>query len=344
MPKDTVQFRGKWHTSIDNDMIRNVKLSFQARFLWILLKSYASPSSPVPFPGFETLAYFMSSFRKDKKSGEIESKKMDEDTLRKYRQELIDRNFLIVERVRNGFAEFENNRYVLLDGSNPHPENPGPEEALAGRSPGRLNTGAKSTHSNKEGTQTPAARQARCEAPKTRSSNTSPSASAAAAAARSLPAATGAGAPDPRQDLKAGEERVVEEEGLDTGSSPESKAERFVKEFKEWAKHAGLSTSITPRDREAVIEYFQDNEEMSVRHLMAIMLCAWQMDPVTAEDEAGRDRYWYSNKKARRVFTFMKHLTEVQDELNWTGTEESIEKSLSAANKRFCVKGRKVVL
>jgi hypothetical protein len=322
-------------------MIRNVKLSFQARFLWILLKSYASPSSPVPFPGFETLAYFMSSFRKDKKSGDIESKKMDEDTLRKYRQELIDRNFLLIERVRNGFAEFENNRYVLLDGSGPHPENPGPEVSGPSKSPGRSNTGAKSTHINKEETQVAAPGKNRCEAPKTSRSNTSPSASAAAAAAVSPSASSGAAAPAPPRRDDFGVEGV---DWTDQKSSPALKAERFVKGFKEWAVDAGISPSVTPRDKEAVIEYFQENEEMTVRHLLAIMLGAWQMDPLDEGDDAGRQKYWYSNKKARRVFTLMKHLTEIQDEINWNGTEEQITRVLTAANKRFCIKGRKLVL
>jgi hypothetical protein len=49
--------------------------------------------------------------------------------------------------------------------------------------------------------------------------------------------------------------------------------------------------------------------------------------------------------KPRRIFTLMRHLTEIQDEINWSGTEESrLTRVLKAAqNKRFCVKGRKLV-
>jgi hypothetical protein len=157
-----------------------------------------------------------------------------------------------------------------------------------------------------------------------------PPAASATATAADLPSAFGADAP------RSGEDSRLE-------SSPALKAERFVKEFKGWAKHAGISTSTTPMDKKAVIEYFQENEEMTVRHLLAIMLGAWQMDPLDAGDEAGRQKYWYSNVKARRIFTLMRHLTEIQDEINWSGTEVQIERVLKAAQNRFCVKGRKLV-
>lgn len=51
-----VYYEGDWTVSISKNFIHNKKISKDARFLFIFLKSYSSPSSPMPFPDSETVA------------------------------------------------------------------------------------------------------------------------------------------------------------------------------------------------------------------------------------------------------------------------------------------------
>jgi hypothetical protein len=311
MKKDSVQYKGKWHTSVDNEMIRNVELSFPARFLWILLKSYASPSSPVPYPGFETLAHFMSSFRKDRHTKATERKPMDEDTLRKYRQELVDKGFLIVERIRNGFAEWENNRYILMDGD-PHPDFSGLEKSGAGGHPGRCGTGAKEVPLQEE---VPAKRRGTSS-----SSSTLPSARATAATKSTPSAAQSGDTPEPPTP--------------DPG--PRRKTDSFIKLFKYWARQAGIINTVVPQERDDLQAFFTDNEDTTPEQLFAIQVTAWMMKegeitPGTEDHEA----FWFCRLKSKRIATFIQHLPQIMDELEWAGGKAQVDAAMAAAHRKY---------
>jgi Helix-turn-helix domain len=91
----------RWHFSVEKDFIVHTGLSPMARMLYMVLESYVSPNSPVPFPGMFTLARIMCCTR---------------DTVLKYRNELEDKGWLKVEsNRRKEYKRFERNAYVLLD-------------------------------------------------------------------------------------------------------------------------------------------------------------------------------------------------------------------------------------
>src|SRR4051812_31888133 len=57
MSQDTIQSKKKkWHFSVEKDFLLDTRLKPMARMLYIVLMSYASPNSPVPFPGMALLA------------------------------------------------------------------------------------------------------------------------------------------------------------------------------------------------------------------------------------------------------------------------------------------------
>jgi hypothetical protein len=138
---DTLQSRKKrWHFSVEKDFVCDSRLSPMARMLYLVLTSYASPTSPVPFPGMRTLSTIL---------------QCTEDTIRKYRVELERNNWLEVERRRDGLNKWLNNAYILLDG----PDDPGampkkPDMAFSGhgKNPSRVKPGVKSTQVLKEET------------------------------------------------------------------------------------------------------------------------------------------------------------------------------------------------
>jgi hypothetical protein len=136
---DTLQSKKKrWHFSVEKDFVCNSRLSPMARMLYLVLMSYASPSSPVPFPGMRTLSTIL---------------QCSDDTIRKYRVELERDNWLEVEARRDGHNKFLSNAYVLLDG----PEDAGampkkPDTAIFGHgeNPSPLKPDTKSCTSTGE--------------------------------------------------------------------------------------------------------------------------------------------------------------------------------------------------
>jgi hypothetical protein len=129
---DTLQSRKKsWHFSIEKDFVCDESLSPMARMLYIILMSFASPTSPVPFPGMRLLGRLLH---------------CTEDTVRKYRKELEQHAWIDVEHRRDGHNKFSRNAYILLDGPEPGavPKKPGMENFSVGEIGSRKNTGIKS--------------------------------------------------------------------------------------------------------------------------------------------------------------------------------------------------------
>lgn len=333
---DTVQSRKKkWHFTVEKDFILDTRLSPMARMLYMLLTSYASEDSPMPFPGMKLMARVLD---------------CTEDTVRKYRQELERKQWLEVEHRRDGHNKFIRNAYILLDGPEEHPtlyaesalgtnptqnvgampKKPGMEKSRTGKKPDRLKPGNKSTQSEKS----VPGQQDRHEVPKaSRRSTVSPSAEPfAAASAEDAPSEqSGAAAPGtPAGDADAASKQP----------SPASKAQFLIQGYKRYGTAAGIPTAVTPRDRQALETFFEDNPEISSRHLLAIMIYAWTRTPQAGED--GTEPYWYCLNKSRRIGTCMKFLTEIQDELEWKGDEEWVEDVFQKAERRFFQRGVRV--
>jgi hypothetical protein len=350
MSENKIQYRGSWSTAVPNDLIRAKDLSYPARFLWILLRSYASPDSPCPFPKFETLAYFMANFRKDPKSGQIVRKGMDELILRKYRQELVDKGFLIVERRRNGHNVWESNIYTLLDGHpEPHRNNSKVEESLAGEIPARKNSRTKSTHILKEVPQP---------GRDTSSSNNASSTRAARAAGkapaglvgRALRAAGSIGltededtyqeesSPEVRQEETYQEEETATAVGETLTSK--KKATAFTDQWKKWYRIVHQTpASIIPREVELVEEYFSLNEDRTPLQLIMLAVGAWMVKPADQSIlPSGVDPYWHCHHKSRKIASFVNHIPEIEEQImpsGWDASDEQMETIMNLAKKRF---------
>jgi hypothetical protein len=319
----TAEYRGKrpWTFIVTSNFVRSAegtngkKLSAPARLLYLIIQSYVGPNSPHPFPKCETVASYMG---------------VGLDTLRRYTKELIDGGWLIVEQRRGGWNQFCSNSYVLLDG-NPYEQNPSTAQRVTAEAisaePITAGIGTKSTQVKVQASV------------KSRTHEVGRNTSSKTVA----PSAPTGGAPAPFTTL-AGADAPAPPTSTLADATPESKAEAFIQGFKEWGKRAGLPLGITARDRQVVVEFFQENEDYKPRNLLTIMLGAWLMDPEAIDpSNPDRLRFWFCTKKGRRVFTFMKHLTEIQDELGWRGNEAQITKVLDAAQSRFFVKKQKLV-
>jgi hypothetical protein len=284
--------------------------------LYLIIQSYVGPNSAHPFPKRETVAHFMG---------------IGLDTLRKYTDELVAGGWLLVEQRRGGWNQFCSNSYILLDGEpcmeNPRTAPPVTAEACAA-DPCAALPSAKNNHAKVR----PTGKKSH-EVGRRTSSNTVAPAATPVAAPAPFENLSGASAPEPPRA----------DDWTDKDSPPERKTERFIRGFKEWGGLAGLPVSITDRDQEAVSQFFQNNHDYRVRGLIAIMLAAWLMDPEAKQENTDRKKYWYCSKKGRRVLTFMRHLTEIQDELGWRGNEQQIARVLEMANNRFAVKKQKLV-
>ena len=361
MSENKVQYKGKWSTSIQNDLIRAKDLSYPARFLWILLRSYASPDSPCPFPRFETLAYFMGNFRKDRESGELLRKDMDVDALRKYRQELIDKGYREMERRRSEEKHKEgswaSNIYTLLDGP-PHRENPGLVKTVAGKSPGPVNPHTKSTHTLKEEPET--VKTARSALPS--SSNTASSTRAVGATkvapaglvGRALRAVGSVGMTEDEDTTQEESSPEVREENTyqEEAEAPEAqeenrepltskkKAAAFVSQWKKWYKIAhGKTASIIPREIELVEEYFDLNEGRTPLQLIMLAVGAWMVKPADLSLLAsGVDPYWHCHHKSKKIASFINHIPEIEEQImpsGWDATDSQVETIMNLAKKRF---------
>lgn len=99
MSKDVLRVRGsKWHYSISKEFVCDRSLSRHARFLFIVLRSYASPISPAPFPSVSTLCALLH---------------VNKDTLAKYMRELVARGHVQKDQRKLEQHRFGSNTYYL---------------------------------------------------------------------------------------------------------------------------------------------------------------------------------------------------------------------------------------
>lgn len=351
MSENKVRYGGrKWSTSIQNEFIREPNLSYPARFLYILLMSYASPDSPCPFPRFETLAYFMGSFRKDRESGELVRKDMDEDALRKYRQELIDKGYLEMERRRSFEKHKEgswtSNIYTLLDGP-PHPENPGLGKSGAGKNPGPENPHTKSTHIVKEVPNPGRATNNNKFASATRASSASRKApSGLIGRAMRAVGSVGMVEDEDTTQVEEGSPEVRQEETSQEEHSPQvrqgeltskQKTGAFIQLWKKWFDIVHKTpASIIPREMDLVEAYFDLNEKKTPLQLITLAVGAWMVKPLEkCVLDNGVDPAWHCRHKSKKIATFLKFMPEIEDTLQWTGEPEQVQRFMDFAVKRF---------
>jgi len=98
MNESTLRVRGIWNYSISKDFVCDTSLSRHARFLFVVLRSFASPTSPSPFPKVTTLCHLLD---------------VNRDTLAKYMQELVDKGHVEKEQRLMGGNVFGSNQYYL---------------------------------------------------------------------------------------------------------------------------------------------------------------------------------------------------------------------------------------
>lgn len=319
----TLEYQGKkpWTFAVESNFIRNTQLSLQCRALYLILQSYLGPKCAAPWPKINTLISYAN---------------VQEDTLRGYLKDLVHYGWLRIEHRRKEFSRFDSNVYILLDGD-PDVKHPRPKDKKSAFGkpssenrgtafpsevpPSLADRGYKCTHVKstkiKEGTKRPFG-------PRSTSSNTAPSGTVPAPPAVLSPSAPSLG---PQAPNPAGTEE----------DSPEKKAHRFISNFRGWAECAELPSSVSQKDKEVVQAFFQDNPKEPVRDLTAIMLAAWMMDETALVDEKdqSRLRFWYCAMKSRRLVTFIKHMSEIQDEICWRGEEEQKTKVFRKAKKRW---------
>lgn len=282
---------------------KTVALSFEARALFIYLDSFASKNSPVPYPSMETIRF-------DTGWGVS--------TIQKYRRELQNAGYL---ELRQGTwnGRFSSNLYTLIHSLDPMAAKQSVEKQSTEPQPADLQSAdhksTKRYHSDGRGTSVDS--EDRHEVLQPGSSRNTPPSARAAAADESTPSATQSGvSPEP--------------------PGPRSKAVKFIQDFRHWGKAARIPATLIPTEQEALIAFFRDNEEITAQHLGAIMLAAWMMEdkkitPGTETHEA----YWHCMRKSKRIKTFLQFLPNIQDELEWKGDDQQIERVYRCAEKRF---------
>lgn len=285
---DTLQSKKKrWHFSVEKDFVCNSRLSPMARMLYLVLMSYASPSSPVPFPGMRTLSTIL---------------QCSDDTIRKYRVELENEQWLEVEQRRDGHQKFLSNAYVLLDG----PDDAGampkkPDTAFSGIGENRRPLKPDTKRGTSTGEEQPTKREAENqEQQQYRASGDG------APAAESTPSAT---------------------------HGPRSSAESFIKNFKQWGRAASITATVIPDERKALQEFFTDNPEISDRELFALMLCTWMVPVKQTVGETDYNPFWHCNHKGKRIASFLEFLPKLQEETNWK--PRMVEKQYQLAQQKF---------
>jgi hypothetical protein len=122
---------------------------------------------------------------------------------------------------------------------------------------------------------------------------------------------------------------------------PGSSAEEVIQAFQEWGSVAGISTSVVPRERKALIEFFEDNPKTTSRELIAMMLGAWSM-PDTTDPETGYQKFWHCINKGWRIKSFLEFLPSIQEEIGWKGNETQISAVMKTTHKQFKMDGRKL--
>lgn len=90
-----------WEFKVNKSLITNKKLSRDARFLYIVIKSFQSPSQPEPFPSLEHLSDICQSTTK---------------SIQRWLNELESENLIIRKKVKAIGGKFASNHYVFTEG------------------------------------------------------------------------------------------------------------------------------------------------------------------------------------------------------------------------------------
>lgn len=121
-------YNGRWNFSIYKSLVLDLKLSRDARFLWIALRSFVSENSPAPFPTVKTLCLIMG---------------CGPHALGRYQKELVEQRYLIKQQRITEKGLFTSNLYFLND--NVNNSDPSAQIAHADK-PHAGGTQTKSTH------------------------------------------------------------------------------------------------------------------------------------------------------------------------------------------------------
>lgn len=106
--QDRVAWKGEWHTSVPDGLL-HAQMSGLAKFMWICLKSFASKTSPHPFPGRHTVCKMMD---------------IGVNSFKKYRKELELNGWLERMDRRNQNGDYAGNIYTLMVPENCKQEQP----------------------------------------------------------------------------------------------------------------------------------------------------------------------------------------------------------------------------
>jgi hypothetical protein len=230
---ELINNKKRWRFCIEKEFLTDDTLSPMARMLYMVIDSYSSKVSPVPFPSIALLCRILC---------------CKEETYRKYRKELEGRGLLRVERHRGAGMKFERNRYHLLDGDvyveKPSPKKPTMEKIQDGQKPSRPNTTTKSTQDLKIDHS-----QRRHEVPKPEREK------AAGAAQPPSPCLSPSGTYAPPSAPRG------------------TPAEETSKLLTEWGKWYGWfyreAFFVDVKQKKVVQAFFADNPDMTARELMA---------------------------------------------------------------------------
>lgn len=100
MLKDKILYRGNWHYAISKELVFNANLSRDARFLYIVLKSFCNGKKKEAFPTRKYLCAIL---------------KSSNQSLSKYLKELEGAKLIAKTRVRNQSGEYKHNVYQIIE-------------------------------------------------------------------------------------------------------------------------------------------------------------------------------------------------------------------------------------
>ncbi len=100
MSKDKILYKGNWHYAISKEFVFNSNLSREARFLYIVLKSFTNDKKKEAFPSREYLCAIL---------------QCSDKSLTKYIKELEKSKLVTKTRERNEGGTYEHNVYEIIE-------------------------------------------------------------------------------------------------------------------------------------------------------------------------------------------------------------------------------------
>ena len=100
MFKDKILYKGNWHYAISKELVFNANLSRDARFLYIILKSFTNDRKKEAFPTREYLCAIL---------------QCSDKSLSKYLKELENSKLVAKTRARNQSGVYEHNVYEIIE-------------------------------------------------------------------------------------------------------------------------------------------------------------------------------------------------------------------------------------